>query len=1374
MRNTVKRGMAFILLFALVCGMLPAPMALDNEPVLTSIGHNETDSKSLSGSTRSVALTTRDFDTTEVDLSAGIDLRWGDAYTNVVASFTPGASTATVDGSAVQMTVAYSLESEAEPRPVYTTTYSIEVDARPYEEPEFSGTISKSALLPSVVHFASSDFEAKYTANDGNPIGGIRITGIIPSFGELKLGGKTYALGSLIEMDEVGTLTFEATDSGSVFYTVSAFESGETDDTDDPVGTGSIEIVITKVTPPTVKSAISKSVNALATLTFSAADFTGACDMNDGTLAEVEITPTGTGYGTWYAGSTAFNETRTFSASAISTLKFTGSAAGTATFSWRASNEAGYSGSGTGSIAVSYNVGDVTYTVNKNSKVTFSATAFNTVCAAATGANLSYVKFTLPSTSQGKLYYNYTSSSSYDAAVKATDQYYRSTNPSLSKVTFVPASGYTGTVTVNYTAWDVGDVTYTGKIVLTVKAVSVDTVTFETEKGETVVLDGDDFNDACEDAGFDTLDYIKINALPSSSAGKLYYNYTSDSNKGTSVATSTKLYYDTDDTPYLDKVAFVPASSYTGAVSINYTGYDEDGEVYSATFKIEVEDKDTDVDDVTFETDKGETVVFDGDEFNDVCEDANYETLNYIKIKALPSSSAGKLYYNYTSSSSKGTAVATSTKLYYDTDDTPYLDKVAFVPASSYTGTVSINYTGYDEDGESFAGIIKITVADDGDVDAVTFETDKGDTIVFDGDEFNEVCEDADYDTLDYIKIKSLPSSSAGKLYYNYTSDSSKGTSVTTSTKLYYDHDYTPYLDKVAFVPASSYTGTVSINYTGYDEDGESFTGVIKITVVDEGDVDAVTFETDKGDTIVFDGDEFNEVCEDADYETLDYIKIKSLPSSSAGKLYYNYTSDSSKGTSVTTSTKLYYDHDYTPYLDKVAFVPASSYTGTVTINYTGYDEDGESFTGVIKITVREDGDVDAVTYTADKNETVVFDGDDFNDVCEDADYETLNYIRIASLPSSSTGKLYYNYASSSSKGTAVTTSTKLYYDHDYTPYLDKVAFVPTSGYSGTVTINYTGYDEDGESFTGVIKIVYGAASDITYSTSNNLRATFSDADFNTVCKAETGDNLSYVKFSLPSSSSGALYYNYTAQGSYTSTVVANTAYYRSSSPYLSSVSFVPVYGYTGTVSIAYTGYSTDGDSFSGTVKVTVTGPKNSSYFTDVNTTYYWAVEAVDYLYGLGVVKGTGSSSYGPGSHITRGDFVLMLYRALGLSATTSGNFKDVAKGSYYYDAVAVAKALGIAQGSGDYFYPTNSLTRQDAMVFVYRALQAKKISITEGTSSDLSVFTDRSGISSYATISVATLVKANVIVGSGNKINPVGNLTRAEMAVILHRVLKK
>ena len=662
-------------------------------------------------------------------------------------------------------------------------------------------------------------------------------------------------------------------------------------------------------------------------------------------------------------------------------------------------------------------------------------------------------------------------------------------------------------------------------------------------------------------------------------------------------------------------------------------------------------------------------------------------------------------------------------------------------------------------------------------MDTVTYETGKNETVVFNGDNFNSVCDDAGYDTLNYIKITELPSASCGKLYYGYTSSSSKGTAVvaytnsTSGTKLYYDTDNTPYLDRVAFIPYSNYTGTVTIRYTGYDTDGESFSGTIKITVGNT-DVDTVTYETGKNETVIFDGSDFNNVCDDADYETLDYIKITELPSASCGKLYYGYSSSSSKGSEVKTTTKLYYDTDDTPYLDKVAFVPYSNYTGTVTIGYTGYDTDGESYSGTLKISV-EGGNVDDVTYETGSSETVVFDGSDFNNVCDDAGYDTLDYIKIAALPSASCGKLYYGYSSSSSKGSEVKTTTKLYYDTDDTPYLDKVAFVPVSGYTGTVTIKYTGYDTDGQSYSGSIKITVASIGDITYTTPSNTKVTFNANDFNNICSAATSKTLSYVKFTLPPSASGKLYYNYTSSTNYTSAVTAGTSYYKNSTPYLANVSFVPASGYAGTVSISYTGYSSGGGSYSGTVKVVVTAASASKYFTDLNSSYSWASEAIDYLYEQGVVKGTGTKSYSPGANITRGDFILMLYRALKLTATTSGNFTDVAKGSYYYDAIAVSKALGIAQGSGGYFYPTTPLTRQDAMALVYRAMQVKKISITAGASSDLASFTDKGSVSSYAATAVATLVKAKVVVGSGGKINPSGNLTRAEMAVILYRVLK-
>ena len=99
------------------------------------------------------------------------------------------------------------------------------------------------------------------------------------------------------------------------------------------------------------------------------------------------------------------------------------------------------------------------------------------------------------------------------------------------------------------------------------------------------------------------------------------------------------------------------------------------------------------------------------------------------------------------------------------------------------------------------------------------------------------------------------------------------------------------------------------------------------------------------------------------------------------------------------------------------------------------------------------------------------------------------------------------------------------------------------------------------------------------------------------------------------------------------------------------------------------------------------------------------AASQIDYLYEKSIVSGMSSGNYGPGLNISRGDFMLMLFRAFGLTSSGSNdNFPDVVK-DYYYDAIATAKSLGIAQGVNGKFNPDGTLTRQDAMVLIKRTL---------------------------------------------------------------------
>jgi len=668
-----------------------------------------------------------------------------------------------------------------------------------------------------------------------------------------------------------------------------------------------------------------------------------------------------------------------------------------------------------------------------------------------------------------------------------------------------------------------------------------------------------------------------------------------------------------------------------------------------------------------------------------------------------------------------------------------------------------------------------------GDAKTISYETDAEEAVTFKRVDFDNACDDLTGENLDYVKF-TLPSSTYGTLYYDYD-DGEYDSKVTAAKKYYYAGS--PYLSKVAFVPDEDFEGTVSIKYTGYDEDGNTYEGKVKIIVGEDDDEDDDTAEdltyTIEGDKkLTLDKNDLNDVCDDLNDEDLDYVKFTTLPSSSAGTLYYNYSSDDNYDSKVSTSTKYYYDGS--PYLARVSFVPKKDYSGTVTIKYTGYDEDNNSFTGKIKISV--DGTSSSeIAYTVDDDKTVTFDEDDFYDICDDLNDEALDYVTFT-LPSDTKGVLYYNY-DDGDYDSKVTAAKKYYYDGS--PYLSKVTFDPASKFSGMCTINFKGYDTDGVSFSGTVEITVNGdlltANPITYSATPGSPVYFKEDDFNNVCKKLKDNNLSYVKFKLPSASSGKLYYGYTSATKYTSEVSATTKYYYGGTPFLLNVVYVPVTSATGTATIDYTGYDTDGFAFSGKIQITTSGTavnptlKKSQYYGDVDEAYSWAVDYIDTLSKNGIITGStgldGKKYFYPAAKIKRGEFMLLLYKALNLQASTgTGNFADVAKGEYYYDAIAAAKALGIAQGSDNKFYPNSSITREDTMVLALRAMNKSGSGVAAADINTLSVYSDKSIISDYAKDSIAALIKAGIITGSDdNKIHPMESITRAEAAAIIYRI---
>ena len=199
------------------------------------------------------------------------------------------------------------------------------------------------------------------------------------------------------------------------------------------------------------------------------------------------------------------------------------------------------------------------------------------------------------------------------------------------------------------------------------------------------------------------------------------------------------------------------------------------------------------------------------------------------------------------------------------------------------------------------------------------------------------------------------------------------------------------------------------------------------------------------------------------------------------------------------------------------------------------------------------------------------------------------------------------------------------------------------------------------------------------------------------------------------------------------------------------------------------------GGGFSGggaTTPGTTTQPSTTETFTDL-ANHAWAKDAIYTLKNKGIISGVSDTEFAPANNIKRGDFILILTRMLSVNDTFTENFADVPESAYYYNAVGSAKAAGIAQGSGENFMPENSITRQDLITLAYRAFLAKGY-ITETTDlTSLDTFGDKDSISDYAKTSMASMVKAGIIQGADGNVNPQGNATRAEVAVMCARLVE-
>lgn len=177
--------------------------------------------------------------------------------------------------------------------------------------------------------------------------------------------------------------------------------------------------------------------------------------------------------------------------------------------------------------------------------------------------------------------------------------------------------------------------------------------------------------------------------------------------------------------------------------------------------------------------------------------------------------------------------------------------------------------------------------------------------------------------------------------------------------------------------------------------------------------------------------------------------------------------------------------------------------------------------------------------------------------------------------------------------------------------------------------------------------------------------------------------------------------------------------------------------------------------------------------FTDVPKGA-WYLSDLNYALANGYISGTSDNTFSPEGNITRGQFVTILGRMLGVSATDGNTkFYDVASNSYYAPYVGWAAQHGYVNGTSDTTFAPESLITFEQMGTILANFITKSGATLSGCTPS-ATYKDESSISAYAVESMEMMRAYGLLhTDSSGNVRPQTPVNRAEGTVSLVRLAK-
>ncbi|KQO17770.1 hypothetical protein ASF12_03655 [Paenibacillus sp. Leaf72] len=175
----------------------------------------------------------------------------------------------------------------------------------------------------------------------------------------------------------------------------------------------------------------------------------------------------------------------------------------------------------------------------------------------------------------------------------------------------------------------------------------------------------------------------------------------------------------------------------------------------------------------------------------------------------------------------------------------------------------------------------------------------------------------------------------------------------------------------------------------------------------------------------------------------------------------------------------------------------------------------------------------------------------------------------------------------------------------------------------------------------------------------------------------------------------------------------------------------------------------------------------------------HWAKQAVNDMGSRLIVKGDANGMFNPNQEVTRAEFAAILIRALGLQPKMQGtSFVDVAPNSWFAGDLGTASHYRLISGFGDgTMRPNDKMTREQAMTLLARAMLLTKLKekTSPAAGQALDAFTDNGAVSSWAKEGIIDSLSYGLVTGrKGNELAPGAFITRAEVAVLVQKLLSK